>query len=73
MTFSLDRTAQLVGEKTGLALKTGLNVIACIGETLDERKADKTLEVCYRQMKAIAGMHCTHTTRLIGAGGCDLF
>jgi len=45
---------KLVGEKTALALKQGLNVIACIGETLEERKANKTMEVCERQLKAIA-------------------
>lgn len=46
---------QIVGEKVAIALSKGLNVIACIGETLEERKAEKTLEVCTRQMKAIGG------------------
>jgi len=28
----------------------------CIGEKLEERDANKTDEVCFRQMKAIAGI-----------------
>ncbi len=28
-------------------------MIACIGETLDERKSDQTMNVCIRQLKAI--------------------
>jgi len=45
---------QLVGEKVGFALKSGLKVIPCIGELLEEREAGKTTEVCFRQLKAIA-------------------
>ncbi len=48
-------TDQVVAEKVEIALKNGLNVIACIGETIDERKANTTLNVCFRQLKAIAG------------------
>lgn len=44
---------QLVGQKVKVALSKGLSVIACIGETLEERKSDKTMEVCIRQLKAI--------------------
>lgn len=45
---------EVVGEKVENALKNNLNVIACIGETLDERKADKTRDVVFRQLKAIS-------------------
>jgi len=45
---------QLVGEKVGFALQSGLKVIPCIGELLEEREAGKTTEVCFRQLKAIA-------------------
>jgi triosephosphate isomerase len=31
-----------------------LNVLPCIGETLEEREANRTEEVCFRQLKAIA-------------------
>jgi len=47
-------TDQLIGEKVGFALKSGLRVIPCIGELLEEREAGKTTEVCFRQLKAIA-------------------
>jgi len=47
-------TDQLVGEKVGFALQSGLNVIPCIGELLEEREAGKTTDVCFRQLKAIA-------------------
>jgi len=45
---------EMVANKTKFALECGLNVIPCIGEKLEEREADKTMEVCNRQMKAIA-------------------
>jgi triosephosphate isomerase len=45
---------ELVGKKVGVALKGGLNVIACIGEKLDEREANKTLDVLFTQLSAIS-------------------
>nr|XP_033338877.1 triosephosphate isomerase [Megalopta genalis] len=45
---------ELIAEKVAHALDTGLKVIACIGEKLEEREAGKTEEVVYRQTKAIA-------------------
>lgn len=45
---------ELVAEKVAHALESGLKVIACIGEKLDEREAGKTQEVVFRQTKAIA-------------------
>jgi len=47
-------TDELIGEKVGFALASGLSVIPCIGELLEEREAGKTTEVCFRQLKAIA-------------------
>lgn len=35
------------------ALESGLKVIACVGETLEEREAGKTEEVVFRQTKAL--------------------
>lgn len=46
---------QLIGEKVKHALESGLNVLPCIGEKLDEREAGKTEEVVFRQLKHIAG------------------
>merc|ERR1712126_364100 len=47
-------TDTLIGEKVGFALKSGLSVIPCIGEKLEEREAGITNEVCFRQLAAIA-------------------
>ena len=46
---------QLIGEKVKHALESGLSVIPCIGEKLEEREAKKTDEVIFRQMTAITG------------------
>lgn len=45
---------QLVGKKVAFALKSGLKVIACIGEKLEERKSNATMSVCARQLAAIS-------------------
>ncbi|KAH8308226.1 hypothetical protein KR059_008459, partial [Drosophila kikkawai] len=45
---------ELIAEKAEHALAEGLKVIACIGETLEEREAGKTNEVVARQMCAYA-------------------
>jgi len=47
-------TDQLIGEKVGFALQSGLNVIPCFGEKLEEREAGRTMEVCFQQLSAIA-------------------
>lgn len=49
---------QLIGEKVAFALASGLSLIPCIGEKLEEREANKTEEVCFTQLKAIAGELC---------------
>lgn len=45
---------ELVAEKVAHALESGLKVIACIGEKLDEREKGQTEAVVFRQTKAIA-------------------
>jgi len=47
-------TDQSVKDKVTAAMAAGLKPIACIGETLPEREAGKTLEVCFRQLDAFA-------------------
>ncbi|KAH9143479.1 hypothetical protein AeRB84_012520 [Aphanomyces euteiches] len=49
-------TDTIVAQKTKRALDQGLDVIVCVGETLDERKADQTLNVITRQLKAVADL-----------------
>lgn len=44
----------LIAEKVAHALESGLKVIACIGEKLEEREAGQTEAVVFRQTKAIA-------------------
>lgn len=43
-----------VAVKAAYALKQGLSVIACIGETKEERESSKTIEVVTRQLGAYA-------------------
>ncbi|RUP49455.1 hypothetical protein BC936DRAFT_142485 [Jimgerdemannia flammicorona] len=45
---------EFVGEKVAHALATGVKVIACVGEKLEEREANLTEEVVFRQLRAIA-------------------
>ena len=47
-------TDETIADKVGIALDNKLNVIGCLGETLDERKAGKVDEVCHGQLKALA-------------------
>ncbi|XP_055850002.1 triosephosphate isomerase [Episyrphus balteatus] len=47
-------TDDLIGEKVAHALAEGLKVIACIGETLQERESGKTEEVVFRQMSVLS-------------------
>ncbi|KAF9213460.1 triosephosphate isomerase [Podila verticillata] len=43
-----------IGAKVAHALKAGLKVMACVGEKLEERETNKTTEVVFRQLAAIA-------------------
>jgi len=53
--FTLLFGCQFVGDKVAYALSQGLKVIACVGETLEQREAGSTMEVVAAQTKAIAG------------------
>ena len=44
---------ELVGRKVAYALRAGLKVMACVGETLAQREAGATLDVCTAQLRAI--------------------
>lgn len=43
-----------VARKTKAAIEGGLGVILCIGESLEEREANKTIDVVTRQLNAVA-------------------
>lgn len=45
---------QLIADKTKYCLDKGLGVILCIGESLEEREAGKTFEVCASQLAPVA-------------------
>ncbi|CAI5735544.1 unnamed protein product [Hyaloperonospora brassicae] len=47
-------TDEIVAKKTKRALDVGLQVIFCIGESLEERQNDQTLDVLIRQTQALA-------------------
>lgn len=48
---------QFVADKVSYALSQGLKVIACVGETLEQREAGSTMHVVAAQTKAIAGKY----------------
>ncbi|GJX22788.1 triosephosphate isomerase, cytosolic [Tanacetum coccineum] len=45
-----------VGDRVAYALSQGLKVIACVGETLEQREAGTTMEAVAAQTQAIAGI-----------------
>ncbi|KAF3321973.1 triosphosphate isomerase-like protein [Carex littledalei] len=50
----LGESNDFVADKVGYALSQGLKVIACVGETLEQREAGSTMDVVAAQTKAIA-------------------
>ncbi|GAB4860151.1 hypothetical protein Ancab_011629 [Ancistrocladus abbreviatus] len=50
----LSESNEFVGDKVAYALSKGLKVIACVGETLEQRESGSTMEVVAAQTKAIA-------------------
>lgn len=45
---------QFIAEKTSYAMSKDLSVILCVGESLEEREANKTTDVVFEQLKAVA-------------------
>ncbi|GMI97109.1 CYTOSOLIC ISOFORM TRIOSE PHOSPHATE ISOMERASE, triosephosphate isomerase [Hibiscus trionum] len=50
----LNESNEFVGDKVAYALSQGLKVIACVGETLEQRESGSTMSVVAAQTKAIA-------------------
>jgi len=46
-------TVQYFGKKVAMAMKAGLSVIACVGETLEQRKSNKVMPTLIAQLKPI--------------------
>jgi triosephosphate isomerase len=47
----IGETDELINKKVAAAISSGLLPVLCVGELLEERKADKTSEVVTRQIK----------------------
>jgi len=47
-------TNEVTALKVTNALKAGLNVVCCLGESLEERQNDKVEEVCFASLAAVA-------------------
>lgn len=59
-------TDEILNKKVAAALRHGLKVIFCVGETLDEREANQTLEVIENQLKnGLAGFTADQLNGLI--------
>ena len=56
---------QLIAKKVQFALQSGVKVMACIGELLEEREAGLTTEVVFKQMEAIRGMCALYVMRTV--------
>ena len=52
----LNETSELIAKKAEAIYKSGLVLVHCVGEKIDERDADKTLDVCGRQLEEIKGL-----------------
>jgi triosephosphate isomerase len=61
-------TDQLVSQKTHAALAAGLDVIVCVGETLDQRDEGKALDVVKQQIiGGLSGLTASDLARIIVA------
>ncbi|RVX13732.1 Triosephosphate isomerase, cytosolic [Vitis vinifera] len=49
----LNESNEFVGEKVAYALSKGLKVIACVGETLEQRESGSTMEVVLHKQKQL--------------------
>lgn len=52
----LNESDEFVASKTASALKGGIGVILCCGESLEQREAGKTVEVVQHQLNAVANV-----------------
>ena len=61
----LGESDTFINQKVRVALAAGLDVILCVGETLDQREADQTEAVLDRQLiQGLAGVSADTLTRL---------
>lgn len=58
-------TDETVAQRTAAALGAGLRVIACVGETLEQRDGGKVQEVLRRQVSAVADTVGAHASLVV--------
>jgi triosephosphate isomerase len=61
----LQESPELVGKKAAAVYRGGLILIHCVGEKLEERDANQTLEVCQRQLNELKGITMVDPSRLV--------
>ncbi|MEZ4751312.1 MAG: triose-phosphate isomerase [Bdellovibrionota bacterium] len=57
----------LVLSRTRAALAEGLSVVLCVGEKLEERRADRTMQVVETQLSILKGMSAADIERIVVA------
>ena len=62
----LDETDEIVRKKIDASLKDGLNIIVCVGETLEQRESGKTIDVVKTQVdSALKGLKLLDYSQLV--------
>lgn len=57
-------TDAMIFEKVKIALRAKIDVMLCVGETIDQRRAGQTFEVLARQLKVLKVVKSTQTSRV---------
>jgi triosephosphate isomerase len=57
-------TDAMIFEKVKITLRAKLDVMLCVGETIDERKAGETFKVLARQLKVLKVVKPSQTSRI---------
>jgi triosephosphate isomerase len=61
----LHESPELISKKAHAIYSTGMTLIHCVGEKLEERDANQTLAVCERQLKELKPSEMTDPKRLV--------
>jgi triosephosphate isomerase len=61
----LHETPDLIGRKASAVLAGGLTLIHCVGEKLEERDANQTLQVCEAQLRELKPSEVSDPRRLV--------
>ncbi|HEX8521184.1 MAG TPA: triose-phosphate isomerase [Tepidisphaeraceae bacterium] len=61
----LKESPELVGKKASAVYAGGLTLVHCVGEKLEERDANQTLDVCRRQLEELKPAEVTDPNRVV--------